>query len=1250
MSDDPPPIELVPHGVVRAAAWPVETILRFGESALDTGDSGDGADTGDDADTDSFLRRYEEALLEERCRLREIASTDEFQRALAMAAPELPARWSSLPSDPALSVKARHRRLEATVMRYLLRAAGRPTPQGAWAGVTRLHRDVAGTGLRIEPAEVRWQPSVNLIAVGAIVDAIARERRYCRVYPVRLHPTLSDTPDGWRHITTAGPITTPHHPLVDAIVRHYRDARAEPIEPLLDAIAQTNSASESLRSLLDEAADGLLARGVLQSTLTLPPYATDATDVVDAVVEQLVEPDRSHWLDARAPIRACLDRLRAFDSLAPHEVAAIVERARHALQSLWTASGLDGSPPDPPLTLDRSLPYTVTAGEDVWAGMLGATRELFGFHAIDGAAERYRRWTVEDFVGSARSGTALAALAARPLPTGSGSGDVPFGRRDIFRRFAPTPERERWVARSEAAWERALEPFRDDAGVDLGKLDHPSDPLASTPGLAGDLSLRVDGDGKIWLGAARPQPGLFTNRLAAVLGPSPLTCGTGIEPVDVLGADEIDAATTFRPPPDGGTVDARGRVGILPRAVSIWWGRERRPMLVDARGGQPLTPVYPSGGAIGRFDPTSRVLLTLALAHGWEYPSYGFAALPAELGRWRHLPRLALSKRTVLSPQRWTLAPEEVRSLATATAPDRYRQWRRLIGSRGVPALAVVRAHTRRPPVLMPTASPLAVDAVLGTLDPADPQPILIEEPPGDPRHSPIEDGNGHYVAELGVTWFDRDYASWLPAVATLPAIDADDLAEDLIARANELALGWVQRDLKVKDTDAAIVELASLARVLMADRLIARWWFIRKPPGMRARFLMIEPGAEPRIDERIDELVSACIVTSSAANVYEPELARFGGEAGLALTHDHFAASSALVAELLQLHTDRSDLRVVAAAMAHDLFSLVADDRAELLDVWHQLAGAVRRATGDDELGPADAGLATAATATDLGGVLPAAVVEAMAEGRKRHVDIANRLRASTLTVGRRAWLAAVTIFDWNRFGLTTDDLRPLLAGMIEVLGAEEQRPSVHEPLVAVLRGYATDDERAALWRDLPDGWYLADVSAGTVELGTFAAGSPGMGPALVADPSLFGGTPPVRGYGEMLIATTRVAAAVVDACPAGVGDDRLLAEIASVHRSLLGDEYRRSMTRHARWLDPDSELAEPGPHAERATEPEADGDPAYGDAARAFREQTAEWSPERRDELAARVAHIHALRLRPKLSPAAESALVRRGLGSGI
>ncbi len=124
-----------------------------------------------------FLAAFDTAMVRERRHLLCVVGTDRFQQAVAVAQPQLApqmrshlARFASSDDTP---TKARHLRLEGTLVNLVLRSAGRPTPSSLWAGVVeetapRNREPGAGVALSVHPGRERFQIQLD---ISHLVDA-----------------------------------------------------------------------------------------------------------------------------------------------------------------------------------------------------------------------------------------------------------------------------------------------------------------------------------------------------------------------------------------------------------------------------------------------------------------------------------------------------------------------------------------------------------------------------------------------------------------------------------------------------------------------------------------------------------------------------------------------------------------------------------------------------------------------------------------------------------------------------------------------------------------------------------------------------------------------------------------------------------------------------------------------------------------------------------------------------------------------
>jgi hypothetical protein len=233
----------------------------------------------------------------------------------------------------------------------------------------------------------------------------------------------------------------------------------------------------------------------------------------------------------------------------------------------------------------------------------------------------------------------------------------------------------------------------------------------------------------------------------------------GVTLVDIAGRDAQNPNAGLRPAVTPRVLDPHAGEGLRPRDLQlVIEPRTYRPWLRTADTNALIAPVYHSGAAIGGSDACSRALYGLAMAHGWEFISFGFPATRAERTRWHHLPRLLLPSGAVLSPERWSLDRDTVTSLAGCRDGERYLAWREAADRLGLPSLVRVRWGPGTTELLLRTDSPLALRCLFDSVA-ARASCLVFTELPGTPSDWPVRDEAGrHYAAELGVAWHADGY------------------------------------------------------------------------------------------------------------------------------------------------------------------------------------------------------------------------------------------------------------------------------------------------------------------------------------------------------------------------------------------------------------------------------------------------------------------------------------------------------------
>lgn len=245
----------------------------------------------------------------------------------------------------------------------------------------------------------------------------------------------------------------------------------------------------------------------------------------------------------------------------------------------------------------------------------------------------------------------------------------------------------------------------------------------------------------------------------------------------------------------------------------------------------------------------------------------------------------------------------------------------------------------------------------------------------------------------------------------------------------------WRQVNIAFPDwagaEQCAVAHLAPLLTETEADQLIASWFFVRKAPCWRVRYLPRSGAAQATayIHHRLEELKRRRRIADATEIVYEPESHAFGGLHGMVCAHRFFHLDSRHALAHLA-HTVRlqgtGHRRELSILLCTALLRSAGLDWYEQGDVWAQIA------EHRDLLGPFPAAkiralepnvrrLMSVDTTCLMGnGACPAlgrGWVEAYATAGRELADLAAHGR---LHRGFRAILAHHIVFAWNRLGLS--------------------------------------------------------------------------------------------------------------------------------------------------------------------------------------------------------------------------------------
>jgi thiopeptide-type bacteriocin biosynthesis protein len=204
----------------------------------------------------------------------------------------------------------------------------------------------------------------------------------------------------------------------------------------------------------------------------------------------------------------------------------------------------------------------------------------------------------------------------------------------------------------------------------------------------------------------------------------------------------------------------------------------------------------------------------------------------------------------------------------------------------------------------------------------------------------------------------------------------------------------------------------------------------------------------EPELVTWLQAVEQSTEIRGFRFGIYEPETARFGGSAGMAVAHEQFDRESRTAGRYEMLsESERGGLPrdLFSLFLTNDLFARSLDDRAEIWDVWQKVGRLVRGSVRASIVSQTECSRARdvvtleAAFTNGLSSSATALLEQASAD----NAYVAQRLRAiassGRLHIGLRSWLATAAVFHWNRLGLTDVEIGAMTATMNCLLNPHE-------------------------------------------------------------------------------------------------------------------------------------------------------------------------------------------------------------------
>jgi thiopeptide-type bacteriocin biosynthesis protein len=855
----------------------------------------DGLEAPGAADLEAAIVR-DRALLRER--LAALAERPAMREALALASPGLEGALGAWRDDPA---SFRGRKVERTLVRYLARAATRPTPFGLFAGgsVGTIGRR---TELELGPAsEYRRRSRLDMDYLHALAAVVAPELRHSLTY--RPSTSLYEAGSQVRYVEvrTNGDERT-HHLVAAERSRH------------LDA-ALARAADGATFAELVEAVGEAGAEGFVE-------------DLIDA---QLLVGDHGFHLTGPEPT----DDLAG--QLAAHQAGAVLATARDELAAL-DAGGLGAAPGHYariadrlerlPAPVERSRLFQVDMVKPASATLGGAV--LADIERGAGILATFARPVADEL--TALRDRFVARYEGRPVPLVEfldAEGAEPSPLLSGLP-FPGAPEAEAPWGRREEVLLAALTSGRSEVELSAADLERMAEDDPTPLPDAFDVMARVAADGRVHVSAVSgPSGARLLGRFCHADPELRAHVHWHLRAEEALDPDAIYAEVVHLPEGRMGNILARPALRLYEIPYLGRSGAEHEIAISDLileldgdqlvlrsrRLGKRVVPRLTSAHNYGRGLPLYRFLGMLQRGGGVGGVFFDWGPL----ARAPFLPRLT-SGRLVLSLATWRLDAAELKRLYVAPGPEQYRAVQELRERRSLPRLVTVADGDRVLTVDLDNV--LSVESFVQLVTGRE-EATLVEPFDG----LAVEGPEGRYAGELVVPFVRRGPAR--PAERARPRVPG-------VRRSFPPGSEWTYAKLYC---GRAAADRILAEQVAPLARLADRWFFIRyEDPDfhLRVRFRGLsleEVAAELPGDGRV------------AFDTYEREIERYGA---VEAAEEIFHADSDAVLEILGLlepgDAGADERWRMALAGADALMGDLGLDEAQRRDLMHGLRSAFGR------------------------------------------------------------------------------------------------------------------------------------------------------------------------------------------------------------------------------------------------------------------------------------------------------------------
>lgn len=721
-----------------------------------------------DAKRRDLKRRYGERVAAERHALFTIAAQHRFRNALIAASPIVAARWERLLSTGSLRAD---RKLTATLWAYAMRAVGRATPNGLWAGVSIedvADRAVDGLDATDVTGEVHVKPNLNLFdrALRALRDTPQMRRDL----PVRRNPTLTRlSPATWTYLCERD------HDWI--IVEIADDGALGALLTALDMGPATGVAALAARSgLEEEALLEFLDSGVLWPAITWPAVCSDPWKALEAVCVQLPAEQHRQWRDVIEQLREICRWLSSqLPSCDPTEVARAFSQSRTLVDGLLAHCGATLPDDACPLIVDWVAPFSIGTGRTFKDAVLEAVRRCYRFdrggtgELLARAARRALSPVEGQRVGLLLGGYHLVPLLEPPAFASSLESfeNVPTQGWEAEVMKVSDERTIRELLDVLHRWTTVLGPAAHERSTSVSSLG-PMPRIEPMPPGAALVSTQItDGRAIVRVGSIAADictlysrfdhlfdrtGNAFRDWVVRVAATLKEVDGLQLTDYAVHGLHDRNAA--LRPRLTNQTLDPFG--GDRP-ALDAAVDDKGRLHLHARDSGRRIVPLINTAADLRRADPFAAWIQAHGQLFGRPSLLCPLPALDAELSSWRHLPRLTFDGDVVISAERWHVPPESAATLVHDDPFEQFVAWRGMIAAFHLPELVYAHFGLHDTEALISVDSVLAADIVSRSVK-AHPAWLHFQEAAVRPETLWLRDSNGaHYVAEMAVAWSGDD-------------------------------------------------------------------------------------------------------------------------------------------------------------------------------------------------------------------------------------------------------------------------------------------------------------------------------------------------------------------------------------------------------------------------------------------------------------------------------------------------------------